>query len=126
MKYLIKESQLNLLSEETRNDEFIKKFLMKKFPDEIFKVVISPPYKAMAYSVEQGRLFFNVKDIIVIVDTKDLMNMTSIVDTHESIPRKINLLSLRSDILSQLRIIGIKPEEFASPWRLKVLEMKFV
>ena len=126
MKYLIKESQLNFLSEETRNDEFIKKLLMKKFPDEIFKVVISPPYKAMAYSVEQGRLFFDVKDIIVIVDTKDLMNMTSIIDTLESIPRKVDLYGIRHDILSQLRIIGIKPEEFASPWRLKVLEMKFV
>lgn len=125
MKYLIKESQLNLLSEETTKDEFIKKFLMKKFPDEIFKVVISPPYKQLGYS-NQGRIEFNVKDIIVIVDTKDLMNMTSIVDTHESIPRKIDLYSLRSDILDQLRIIGIKPEEFASPWRLKVLEIKFV
>ena len=125
MKYLIKESQLNLLSEETRNDEFIKKFLMKKFPDEIFKVVISPPYKQLGYS-NQGRIEFNVKDIIVIVDTKDLMNMTSIIDTLESIPRKVDLYGIRHDILSQLRIIGIKPEEFASPWRLKVLEMKFV
>ena len=125
MKYLIKESQLNLLSEETTKDEFIKKFLMKKFPDEIFKVVISPPYKQLGYS-NQGRIEFNVKDIIVIVDTKDLMNMTSIIDTLESIPRKVDLYGIRHDILSQLRIIGIKPEEFASPWRLKVLEMKFV
>lgn len=125
MKYLIKESQLNFLSEETRNDEFIKKLLMKKFPDEIFKVVISPPYKQLGYS-NQGRIEFNVKDIIVIVDTKDLMNMTSIIDTLESIPRKVDLYGIRHDILSQLRIIGIKPEEFASPWRLKVLEMKFV
>ena len=125
MKYLIKESQLNLLSEETSKDEFIKKFLMKKFPDEIFKVVISPPYKQLGYS-NQGRIEFNVKDIIVIVDTKDLMNMTSIIDTLESIPRKVDLYGIRHDILSQLRIIGIKPEEFASPWRLKVLEIKFV
>ena len=125
MKYLIKESQLNLLSEETSKDEFIKKFLMKKFPDEIFKVVISPPYKQLGYSNE-GRKEFNVKDIIVIVDTKDLMNMTSIIDTLESIPRKVDLYGIRHDILSQLRIIGIKPEEFASPWRLKVLEIKFV
>ena len=125
MKYLIKESQLNFLSEETRNDEFIKKLLMKKFPDEIFKVVISPPYKQLGYS-NQGRIEFNVKDIIIIVDTKDLMNMTSIIDTLESIPRKVDLYGIRHDILSQLRIIGIKPEEFASPWRLKVLEMKFV
>jgi len=86
---------------------------------------ISPPYKQMAYS-KQGRKEFNVKDIIVIVDTKDLMNMTSIIDTHESIPRKVDLYGIRHDILSQLRIIGIKPEEFASPWRLKVLEIKFV
>lgn len=125
MKYLIKESQLNLLSEETRNDEFIKKLLMKKFPDEIFKVVISPPYKQLGYSNE-GRKEFYVKDIIVIVDTKDLMNMTSIIDTLESIPRKVDLYGIRHDILRQLRIIGIKPEEFASPWRLKVLEIKFV
>ena len=125
MKYLIKESQLNLLSEETSKDEFIKKFLMKKFPDEIFKVVISPPYKQLGYS-NQGRIEFNVKDIIIIVDTKDLMNMTSIIDTLESIPRKVDLYGIRHDILSQLRIIGIKPEEFASPWRLKVLEIKFV
>ena len=125
MKYLIKESQLNFLSEETRNDEFIKKFLMKKFPDEIFKVVISPPYKQLGYS-NQGRIEFNVKDIIIIVDTKDLMNMTSIIDTLESIPRKVDLYGIRHDILRQLRIIGIKPEEFASPWRLKVLEIKFV
>ena len=125
MKYLIKESQLNVLSEETKDGEFVKNFLEKRFPDEIFKVVISKPYETSAHHNGEF-ILVDKRDIIVVIDSKDLMNMTSMQDTGKFAKRKIDKVDIARRIVKELRLIGIKPYEFASPWELKILEMNFV